>query len=440
MSGGPAGDWQSHRHLFDCLAEFDRIVLAGSGGLDSTFLLHAAAAWHRLEPDSNRRLLVCTVDHRLRPESTAEADAVGRQARALGLDHVVAPRTGPAPEAFSQAWARTLRYQLLIEVARNGARASDRIAVVTAHHADDQVETVLMRLDRGSGITGLAGMRPARVLAAADSETGEPAVTLVRPLLSKRRQDLRVALVAAGIAWFDDPSNVDPRFERVRLRNALSEASAPLVAPAGVAGSTRRLARADDALDELTNRLLDAPAVVTTSPLGYARLNLVRLRSEPAELRLRVAMQLMRWLSAHPLSLGQLEAHLGPTLDLDLAGSLHHVQFKLAGHGMCLVLPERGRLAVQTVAAGGPRVRFAAFDCVAGLDGRLGPLGKSGLDQLAGQGWTRPANVPHAVLLVQPALFCTDGLLRSAPSLGFHVDRLRVRLRPLARTQRSGPT
>lgn len=206
------------------------IGVAVSGGPDSLALLLMAA--------EARPLLVeaATVNHALRPESRAEAEKVAAICEHLGVPHAILTATWDVkPETAIQERARNMRYRLL------GQWAGERglAAVATAHHLDDQAETFLMRLARGGGVKGLAGMR--RVSRA----PGAP-VALVRPLLSWRHSELVAVCAAAGLEAVQDPSNDDEQFERVRVRKALSEADWLDAVP--IAESARHLAEADGAL------------------------------------------------------------------------------------------------------------------------------------------------------------------------------------------------
>ena len=209
----------------------ERVGVAVSGGPDSLALLLLAAA--------ARPGLVeaATVDHRLREASADEARMVGELCQRIGVPHIVlaADWKGQAPTSNIQAQARTLRYEHLAQ----WAVKSRLPAVATAHHADDQAETLLMRLARGAGLSGLVGARVRRELA--------PGTLLVRPLLGWRKAEL-VALVAeAGLTPVDDPSNRDPRHDRSRIRQWL--AGSDWADPARLAVSASAIRDADEALD-----------------------------------------------------------------------------------------------------------------------------------------------------------------------------------------------
>lgn len=181
-------------------------ALAVSGGADSFALLHWA--WEAGHP-----VVALTVDHALRAGSAAEAQAVAAFCEQRDLPHETLAWRGEKPETGIQAAARHARYRLLVEACYRRGIAH----LVTAHTADDQAETVFMRLRRGAG-RGLAGMRPRRMVAAGP---GEP-IALHRPLLDMRRAALRAYAEDHALPFTDDPSNDDERYERVRVRALLA--------------------------------------------------------------------------------------------------------------------------------------------------------------------------------------------------------------------------
>ncbi len=181
----------------------DRLGLAVSGGSDSVALMHLAHDW------GGAALQVATVDHGLRPDAAAEAADVARAAAQLGLPHVTLRWQGWDGRGNLQQGARDARHSLL----RDWAQAAGLQAIALGHSCDDQAETLLMRLKRGSGVDGLAGMEAAR-------EDGS--IRWLRPLLGMSRAELRAWLRGRDLGWCDDPSNDDPRFDRVRTRQALA--------------------------------------------------------------------------------------------------------------------------------------------------------------------------------------------------------------------------
>ena len=205
-----------------------KVGIAVSGGPDSLALLLLAAA--------ARPGLVeaATVDHRLRAESGADAAMVAEVCAGLGVPHQTLPLSWDAPAANVQARARVERYRALGE----WAAGRELAAVATAHHLDDQAETLLMRLARGAGVAGLAGVRRRRMLARN--------VMLVRPLLDWRRAELEAVAAAAGLEPVDDPANRDESHDRTRARAFLAGCDWP--EPARLAASAANLADAEDAL------------------------------------------------------------------------------------------------------------------------------------------------------------------------------------------------
>jgi tRNA(Ile)-lysidine synthase len=179
-----------------------RLGVAVSGGGDS-----AAALVLAVEALGPARVAAVTVDHGLRPESRAEAEGVGALAARLGVTHDIL-RWTQAPGGNLQDAARRARRALIADWAVGHVDA-----VLLAHTLEDQAETLLMRLARGSGVDGLAAMRPARHALN---------VLWLRPFLDVPRAALRAVLVARGLEWVEDPSNADPRFARVRARQAMA--------------------------------------------------------------------------------------------------------------------------------------------------------------------------------------------------------------------------
>lgn len=187
------------------------------------------------------RFAVATVDHGLRAESAGEAGMVARLCRERGVAHRTITLALPGG-AGVQARARAARYAAL----GDWLRAEGLGALVTAHHADDQAETFVMRLNRGAGVRGLAGMRVRAVV------PGHPGLPLLRPLLGWRRAELAALVAAAGIAPADDPSNRDRRFERVRVRDALAAGGGLDID--GLIDSMAHLADADAAIEWMAER------------------------------------------------------------------------------------------------------------------------------------------------------------------------------------------
>lgn len=208
-----------------------RVGLAVSGGPDSMALLLLAAA---ARPGL---LEAATVDHLLRAESAAEAEMVARVCERLEVPHAtMAAEWSAKPTSAVQERAREERYRLL-----GGWLAKRSLdALATAHHADDQAETLVMRLNRGAGVRGLAAIRPS-------GKVPGTRLPLLRPLLGWRRAELESICSDAGVEPADDPTNRDARYERVRVRRDISLVD--WLDPEAVARSAGHLAGADEALD-----------------------------------------------------------------------------------------------------------------------------------------------------------------------------------------------
>ena len=234
---------QHAKRLFADWKSAPAIILAVSGGPDSIALMWLAARWRRALA-RGPRLIAVTVDHGLRAEAAAEAREVKRLARTLDLPHRSMRWTGAKPKSGVPAAARAARYRLLAKAARDHGATH----IFTAHTRDDQAETLLMRLLRGSGVAGLAAMAPV---------TEREGLLLVRPFLNVSKSQLIATLNKAKIAFADDPTNRDVKFTRPRIR-----AMMPVLAAEG--GDARNLAR-------LASRLARANAAIEIMVDGAER-------------------------------------------------------------------------------------------------------------------------------------------------------------------------
>ncbi len=222
-----------------------RLGLAVSGGPDSlALLLLAAAAFPG-------RIEAATVDHGLRAESAREAADVAEVCARLAVPHAIL--SVAVEEGNVQAQARSARYAALAQ----WIEARGLAALATAHHADDQAETLLMRLNRASGVAGLAGTRGV-------GRVPETAIPLLRPVLGWRRVELAEVVAASGLVAAQDPSNRDDRYDRVRLRKALAQAD--WIDVEAVAQSAAHLAEADAALEWMAD--LEWRSCLTREPMG----------------------------------------------------------------------------------------------------------------------------------------------------------------------------
>src|SRR5947209_7078470 len=272
------------------------LVLAVSGGPDSIALMWLAARWRRAMAQGPR-LIAVTVDHGLRPEAAREARDVKRLAKTLDLAHRTLRWTGAKPKAGLPAAARDARYRLLAEA----ARAAGATHVLTAHTRDDQAETLLMRMGRGSGIAGLAAMA---------RQSQRDGVVLARPLLDIPKARLVATLHKARIGFADDPSNHDSRFTRPRLRELMPALAAEGFDARNLTRLASRLARANAALEILVDGAERYLALGEREPLqsGFDAGAFAALADE---IRLRLLLRRIdRGGHEGPAELGQVEALL----------------------------------------------------------------------------------------------------------------------------------
>lgn len=259
--------WQSAQ-----LADDGRLGIAVSGGPDSLALLLLA---HAALPG---RIAAATVDHGLRPESADETAMVTRVCAQLGVSHTALRVEVPAGNL--QAQARGARYAALAQWAQHGNLA----ALATAHHADDQAETLLLRLGRGSGVAGLAGVRACTAVPGGR-------LPLLRPVLDFRRAELAAVVQSSGLDPVHDKSNDDDQFDRVRLRKAL--VGAEWLDVVALAASASHLADADTALDWAAQR--EWSECVSAATLG-----LVYRPQAPRAVALRVIARIVAELDGAP--------------------------------------------------------------------------------------------------------------------------------------------
>jgi tRNA(Ile)-lysidine synthase len=332
------------KQLFADWKEAPALVLAVSGGPDSMALMWLLACWRR-SLKRGPKLVAVTVDHGLRAEAAAEARMVKRVARQLELPHRTLRWPGVKPKAGLPAAAREARYQLLAEAARSHGASY----ILTAHTRDDQAETLIMRLMRGSGLVGLAGMARVTELAG---------LSLARPLLEIPKSRLLATLDKAKLAFADDPTNRDRNFTRPRLRGLM-----PLLAAEGgdarnLARLASRLARANRAVEALVDgaeRYLALTGRMADRGPGRVRVFDARaFAALPEEVRLRMLLRTIERLGHEgPVELGKAE-HLLVALDEALtnertkAGGVPGRAAK--GGGVSRNLPKRSLRLRQTLA------------------------------------------------------------------------------------------
>jgi len=274
----PVGDEEANA-LFAGLEDLRGLLLAVSGGSDSTALLVLVARWAR-RLKHPPKLLAVTINHGLRPEAARESAAVKRLARKLGVSHRTLHWRGTKPKAGVPEAARRARYRLLAEAAAGGRYAH----ILTGHTLDDQAETVLFRLARGSGPTGLGGMAPASVLPVAT----DTAIFLVRPFLNVPKTRLVATVRAAGIDHSEDPTNSDPRFMRARMRTLMPALAREGLDARGLARFAARMRRVEAAIEFAVGAARDALVPGPWRGRGPIVCEAAGFRGLPAEVGLRL--------------------------------------------------------------------------------------------------------------------------------------------------------
>jgi tRNA(Ile)-lysidine synthase len=405
-----------------------RLAVGVSGGADSMALALLAAAWARARGGSLDALVV---DHGLRPHSAEEAAETGRRLLGRGIAARVLreQEAAPAPQSRLQEWARGLRYRLLT------AACVDLCIphLLIGHHRDDQAETLLLRLSSGSGVRGLAGMACTSL-----APDGRGRVRLLRPLLALPKSRLRATLTAAGQEWIEDPSNLDPRFGRVRLRRAL-----PLLAAAGLTAEmlAAGAAEAAEARAVLDRAALDwLAAAATPSPLGHVAVRMAGFAGLAPAVRHEAIRRLIAAVGggAYPPR-GERLRRLAQELTTGAAPLGRCL-------GGCVLRLEQGTLVVtrEPAAVAGPvpaapgLIRWdGRFEMVlADAPGRLrrltvAGLGSAGLAEIRRRRGREVPSAPTRQLATLPALWQGRRLIE-APFPGFSVPRGRGLVRIVA--------
>jgi tRNA(Ile)-lysidine synthase len=399
------------------LEAYSSAALAVSGGPDSMALMHLVRRWLFLKGREPASIAILTVDHGLRAESADEAAFVAARAEALGFTHATLAWAGKKPKTGIQAAAREARYGLMAAYCRERGIG----CLVTAHTEDDQAETFLMRLRRGSGLDGLAAM-------ATVSERG--GVDIVRPLLGLSKARLTAYLRSLAIPFASDPSNSNASFERVRLRHAMKALAAAGIARPALVLSASRLGRSREALSAIATEFLECHFTVTN--LGQGQIGLGAFSALAPEIALRVLARALaltggkedpprmtkveRLLEA--LRAGKREAALGGCLVIAAAGILNF--YREPGR------MEQARLPCQpgnTVIWDGRFSLTFASDLSGDLS--VAPLGAPGwaICRKALKERGKAVDVNRLAALASPALWLGQRLM-VAPVLGFHGEEI----------------
>ncbi len=374
----------------------DRLGVAVSGGGDSTALLCLLASWRA---EGGPEIAAVTVDHGLRPEAAAEARAVAALCARIGVDHATLRWTGWDGRGNLPGRARRARQSLIADWAL--ARGIGEVAL--AHTRDDQAETVLLRLARGSGVDGLSAMAPRR------SAQG---IDWVRPLLDVSRQDLRDYLTRHGIGWAEDPTNEDERHGRVRVRKALAGLGPLGLTPDRLAETAAHMARARLALDTVTAGLARSACRIEAGDVVIER---AAFEAAPDEIQFRLLAHAIRWVTSAeyrprfaPLS--EARAALAAGRRRVLAGALLS-----AGPRAIRVTREYRAVASLAVSPADVWDRRWRILGPAVENAKVRALGPGGLRMLA---VPRGSGLPYATLVASPAVWSGERLLAAPLAAG----------------------
>jgi len=371
----------------------ETIGLAVSGGGDSMALLRLMHDWAQAE---GRALSVATVNHGLRAEAKEEALMVRRACKRLDIPCVILEWSGWNGQGNLQDEARQARMELINAWARENALAG----VATGHTADDQAETFLLRLARGSGVDGLSGMSSLR---------NRDGVIWFRPLLTYRRDDLRAYLKSKRVKWADDPSNEDEKYDRIKMRKAQVALDDLGLSVDRLVETATRMSTARRALERLTKE--QAHSVATPTKFGTVKIDIEAFKILPLELRYRLFSHCLKWVSG-AIYRPRFDALLDSAAKL-LSGEDH----TLSG---CHILTD-GKIGevCREVSKIEPSENLSGlYDrrwIISGEDEGviIQPLGEKGLPQI--EGW-RELGASRVSLMGTPSIWRNDDLI-AAPLL-----------------------
>ena len=371
--------------------------------------------------------LVITVDHGLRQGSAKEAATVAAWARGAKVPHAILTWDGKKPTQNIQAAAREARYRLI----GGYMRAKGVQVLLTGHTEDDQAETFLLRIARGSGLDGLSGMAPIAPFPVAEHAD----LKLARPLLAFAHDRLTATLTARKQDWISDPSNENDRFARVQMRNLMPALDEVGMTRARIAATASHLRRAREAIDTAVGALI--AAAVELSPCGYALLAAWRFNEAPREIALRALSRLVEGMGGgeYPPRFEQTEAALGwlSSTGAPRGRTFGGCRLERRVDGRILIAREEAALARDVApeplrpgetTLWDRRFLITLSQAPGATALQLRHLGAEGV-KAAGKSAVLPPVEPHLIAATTPGLW-RAGRLIGAPLLGFHGDGLAV--------------
>ena len=317
--------------LFSGLLQYESICVAVSGGRDSMSLLLLLNRWKQLNVRAPK-ITAVSVDHALRKESEFECKTIKSWCNELEIEHHTLNWEGIKPSTSVQQKAREARYKLLIDFCNQNKIK----ALIVAHHLEDQIETFFMRLARGSGIDGLKSMQYRRV---------QSGVDIVRPLLNIQKNRLLETLINFNQEWIDDPSNLDDRYERVRVRTYIKNLNDIDIDLKNISKTINRLTRSQEALEDISLKKFNEISYIDDA--GYISFDNDKFLVCNEEIQLRILQMSLNIVSGHRyISLNSLE---------NIIKHIHDSDFKITLSG-CRILKNKKEIVIFRENRNLPRV------------------------------------------------------------------------------------
>jgi tRNA(Ile)-lysidine synthase len=390
------------------LTDQKTLVVAVSGGADSMALCLLANEW---ATSTGRNIVALTVDHGLRAEAAIEAQTVAGWLAEKNISHQVLNWTGDKPSTGIQAAAREARYQLMAA----WCRKNNITTLMTAHHLEDQVETFLLRAERGSGLDGLAAM---------NSIIERDGISLLRPLLRVSKNRLRECLNENGQNWIEDPSNKNPAYRRTKLRDLVANLESHGLPPQKLSDIVDHFAILRQSFADVVAVFLERAVWVLPEGYGVVQLDVLQKLPDPILERVLVRLTSVIGGKPYPPRLDRLKRAMDH-IDADrISGfTLGGCQFVAKGNAIMICRDKRA-ISVRMVIAGDAFVWDGVFDIeIAGPNvgmAKLAALGKKGwLEIVRDQPELKDNSVPYPVRLTLPALFDDAGVV-AVPGLEFY--------------------
>jgi len=300
-----------------------KIAVAVSGGADSLGLAILLSGWIK---GKNIKLHALTVDHDLRVESSIEAKLVAKILKPFGLTHKILKWEGKKPTTKIQEAARNARYALMTEYC-----LTHKINFLcVAHHGQDQMETILFRLAKGTGLDGASGMRSV--------QTFENGLTLLRPLLSVSHQDLCNTCIEHGVQWIEDPSNVNNKYARIRIRQVLDTLQREGLTPQRIESFSHRVTSSLELIDFFIDKTYQD--ILVNKDIHKIEINFTKFLLIPLDGQVRILKMIIAELKPHKKYPARLE-------DIERLARSMKIEFKGKTLGGCHFKIKKKNLSIS---------------------------------------------------------------------------------------------